>query len=335
MSELKSLTHEQLRKRVKDAPALLVDEMLQVCTVNVLVGDSGIGKSPLLMQLGICIALGIPFLGLKTRQARVLYVDFENSAIDLNDTLENLSLFIKQPIPEDFRVLHFPADNNAILTEIINFKPELIIIDALRGYNAKAEKDPDVMNTMLQSLHKQANQYKCSFLFLHHIRKKDLKEPPDPLSDMSVPTLDWLLQASGTRALINQTEARFGIEGYTTGDASLIMRGHFKLKGEVGAWKIKRVFGDEEAALGYERIIGFDLLTQPQRDRYIKLPDDFSWSEAAEMLALKAGKTLLQFISACRAAGLIYKTGQRKDARYHKTSLGLAEQEAMLSLLHK
>src|SRR5438046_89862 len=62
-----------------------------------------------------------------------------------------------------------------------------------------------------------------------HIRKPDVKEPPPKLSALSQPVLSWLQQASGSRALINQTEARFGIEEYTQGEASLLLRGHVKL----------------------------------------------------------------------------------------------------------
>lgn len=318
------VTHEELRAEIKNAPELIVEDMLQADTVNVLIGDSGLGKSPLLMQLGICVALGIPFLGLKTRQMRVLYIDYENSKIDLTETLDNLSTFFGQPIPEDFRVLHCPGSHAEIDKACTEFKPGLVLIDALRGYDPKAEKEPDLMSAMLTRLHRTAIKNHCTFKLLHHIRKPDQKLPPKPLSDMSQSLIEWSNQASGTRALVNQTEARFGIESYTVGDASLIMRGHFKLKGEVGPWKIRRVFGEEERPLGYERITGLELLNQTDRDRYLRLPDSFSWSEVETILEMKAGKNLIRFINASRAAGLLYRTGAKKDARYHKTPVGRA-----------
>jgi hypothetical protein len=322
---MQALTHEEIRSKVQSAPEHLVEDMLQVSTVNVLIGDSGLGKSPMLMQLGICVALGVPFLGLKTRKARVLYVDFENSIIDLNETLDNLSIFLGQPIPESFRVLHFPGSYAEFLKAIEEHKPELVIIDALRGFNPKAEKEPDVMAAMLGQLRKLAVEKTCTFEILHHLRKPDQKLPPRELADMSCSFIEWSLQAAGTRALINQTEARFGVENYTVGDASLIMRGHFKLKGEVGPWKIRRVFDNQENALGYERIVGLELLTQPDRERYLKLPESFTWSDAESILSMKAGKTLKRFISHCRASGLLYRTGSKKDGKYHKTPFGRGE----------
>src|SRR5258708_2625012 len=52
----------------------LVDDLLRARSVNLLVGDSGLGKTPLGIQLGICVAAGVPFLGLRVPQSGpVLY----------------------------------------------------------------------------------------------------------------------------------------------------------------------------------------------------------------------------------------------------------------------
>jgi hypothetical protein len=313
---MKSVTFEELRVKVKDAPKLIVEDMIQMSTVNVLIGDSGLGKSPLLMQMGICVALGIPFLGLETRKVRVLYIDYENSLLELRDTIDNLTTFLGRPAGEDFRVLHFPATKADVLKEIKEFKPGLVIIDALRGYDPRAEKDNESMAICLKGLHDMAIVEQCAFEILHHIRKKDTKDPPPRLLAASI--MDWLQQASGARALINQTAARFAIEDYTVGDASLVMRGHFKLKGEVGPWKLKRVFGEQEDPLGYERMIGLDMLIPIDQARYESLPAIFTWTEAEIILGMKAGKTLKRFLTVCIAAGLLRKTGIRKETRYHK-----------------
>jgi hypothetical protein len=39
----------------------IVEGLLAAGAVGILVGDSGIGKSPLLYQLALCVAAGIPF----------------------------------------------------------------------------------------------------------------------------------------------------------------------------------------------------------------------------------------------------------------------------------
>src|SRR6267378_1469177 len=42
----------------------VVEGLLPRASINLLVGDSGIGKSPLAYQLALSVAAGIPFLGL-------------------------------------------------------------------------------------------------------------------------------------------------------------------------------------------------------------------------------------------------------------------------------
>src|SRR6202040_2652009 len=60
----------------------LVKDMLPVQSIAIVGGESTIGKSPLLYQLALCVASGIPFLGLPTEKGRVLYLDLENDLYD-------------------------------------------------------------------------------------------------------------------------------------------------------------------------------------------------------------------------------------------------------------
>src|SRR5262249_10243066 len=59
-----ALTVQQLREQVKTLNSLeeLVQGILPVRSVNIIGGDSGLGKSPLMCQLAVCVAAGIPFL---------------------------------------------------------------------------------------------------------------------------------------------------------------------------------------------------------------------------------------------------------------------------------
>src|SRR5579859_235175 len=50
----------------------LVQGLIPPRSVNILVGDSGIGKSPLVYQLGLAVASGTPFLDLPVTPAKVL-----------------------------------------------------------------------------------------------------------------------------------------------------------------------------------------------------------------------------------------------------------------------
>ena len=54
----KSLTHAELKARVADAHVRgeLVEGLIPERSVNIAIGDSGLGKTPLLVQLGLCVA---------------------------------------------------------------------------------------------------------------------------------------------------------------------------------------------------------------------------------------------------------------------------------------
>src|SRR5262245_55632050 len=81
------LTLEEAVKAEAKQP-YLIDGLLRTRSVNLLVGDSGLGKTPLGIQLGVCVAAGLPFLGLEVRQpGSVLYCDAES---DLPSFLEML-----------------------------------------------------------------------------------------------------------------------------------------------------------------------------------------------------------------------------------------------------
>jgi hypothetical protein len=63
----------------------LVEGFLPADEVHVAVGDSGLGKTPWAYQLGLCVATGKPFLGYRTHQGRVLYLDLENGRDDVKE----------------------------------------------------------------------------------------------------------------------------------------------------------------------------------------------------------------------------------------------------------
>jgi RecA-family ATPase len=57
-------TPSTLAKAVKDqtTQTYLVDGLIRPKSINLLVGDSGLGKTPLGIQLGASVASGLPFL---------------------------------------------------------------------------------------------------------------------------------------------------------------------------------------------------------------------------------------------------------------------------------
>src|SRR5262249_53260685 len=68
----------------------LVEDLVPVKGPTLLAGRSGIGKTPLLFQLGMCVAAGLPFLELKTLQGGVLYIDAETAEEQCNGYLRQI-----------------------------------------------------------------------------------------------------------------------------------------------------------------------------------------------------------------------------------------------------
>ena len=73
------VTLADLRHSVAQRPGDVIEGLIPEHSVNILVGDSGIGKSPLMHQMAYAVGAGVPFIGYETRPADVLIVDFENS----------------------------------------------------------------------------------------------------------------------------------------------------------------------------------------------------------------------------------------------------------------
>src|SRR5277367_5868788 len=94
-------TPSTLQQRAKELGSAdhLVEGLLPSRAIGLLVGDSGLGKSPLACQLGICVAAGLPFLGRKTRKGRVVIADFENGIGDIYELIARISRYLGLPEP--------------------------------------------------------------------------------------------------------------------------------------------------------------------------------------------------------------------------------------------
>jgi RecA-family ATPase len=72
-------SYAELEKIVASAPPDLIEGLITDRSVNLLVGDSNLGKTPLAVTLGLAVASGKPFLGRTVRPGPVLYCDAETS----------------------------------------------------------------------------------------------------------------------------------------------------------------------------------------------------------------------------------------------------------------
>lgn len=101
----------------------LIDSFLAERSIQLVVGERGSFKSTLLMLAAGAVASGVPFLGMKTRPRRVLYLDYENPAsvikkwdVDLRlDLLHNKNL----KVWNRFRAGDPPRPDDPLLEAIV------------------------------------------------------------------------------------------------------------------------------------------------------------------------------------------------------------------------
>lgn len=288
----------------------LVDGFIPTSNIAFTGGDSGIGKSPLLMQLALCVASGKPFMGMPiSKTGPVLYYDLENSGEDSKVMRDTLCRFLGllEP-PRNFLLVNEPPKANVLHDQIAASHAVLVIFDSLRSYNPEAAKDNTTAGLWLMSLRKLIKQFKCTFLFNHHLRKRN-KEYPMKL-DADTTVLEWCEELEGGRALVNQTDIRIAIEGDPDG---LKMKWNRRVHGDSPLYTIERVLDELGEPLGYRHLTGVDLLNPDQQTAFKKLALEFRFKDAKVAYGKTDNPTSI-FLKRCKAYKLIedYKSGYRK-----------------------
>ena len=309
------LTHAALKaaRNATPNPEIVVG-LFPENSVNILVGDSGLGKTPFVVQLAVCIALGADFLGQKTVQKKVMMVDYENSEA-LADVVSQICEHLGLPAdfemdPKWFRIVQ-NVDAADVLKLAREFKPAFVVVDSLRGFCSTA----DTKNETASKLITELQGHKTAFLLMHHVRKNSTEkhDKRQPL-EKEERVLDWLEAAAGARALINQTFTRIAIDHSKADNADLILRGFYKGRGEFGPWKLARNYSEQHGEpIGYNRLTGTALLDIEQSVFFDALPKDqpMSYKEIQHSLGQSEGQ-ITRFLAACDNAGVVITTGKRK-----------------------
>lgn len=318
ISSFPFLNLEQLEKVCTEQPtSYVVEGFLPADDIHVAVGDSGLGKTAWAYQLGLCVASGSPFLGMPVKRGRVLYFDMENGKEAILQVGKSLCKHLGiRSFPKNFLIRGDEA--MPLAKAAATYKPSLILVDTLRPFQPNAERGNDEMGKFLQDLKTVARKEHSAILLLHHVRKPG--EMGVPALEES-PTLEWLQQASGARALINQTNTRIAFDRARKNQAekaAFVMKGFVKMKGETESIFIERVLDDQGQPLGYKRVVGIGLLgNADQEAAYVRLPEQFTFKEAKAIFA-RADDPTNKWLKKCEAAGLLEKLdgrGYKKVAR--------------------
>lgn len=322
------LRHDNLRAECAHAEASskggVVAGFIPRRAVSFLVGDSGIGKSPLAYQLGLSVAAGVPFLGMETHESLVVMCDYENGMEESLNLSDQLARFLNlKAVPKNFVLWspdysHTDSLNIERLCETAGQKPGFIIVDSLRSHDAHFEKH-EYAGEKMNHLNKIAYKYGAAILVIHHTRKPDRENPVSGLHDDSTRVIRWLREAAGSGSLINQSHTRIAVDsldGRSSMDAALIVRWYRKSRGEGGPLYLERVCDDSGEPFGYQPLTDIKLLSNPDQEKALRsLPQEFAFKEAKQALNRTDDPTS-KFLKKCISLRLVRQTGR---GRYERT----------------
>ena len=186
---LKVISAPDLQKADLPPVKFLVDGILPEGT-SLLTAASKIGKSWMVLDLGLCIAAGEPFLGRTTTRTGVLYLALEDSLNRLQDRM-NKVLGGRPPPPLFYFTTEAPKLDAGLLEVLdghLKAHPatRLMIVDTLQKVRGQAlpregayAQDYREMETIKGGLDK----WGVSVLFVHHNRK--MKDDDDPFNMIS------------------------------------------------------------------------------------------------------------------------------------------------------
>ena len=315
-SNVSIFTVDQMKREVQKQgkqPFLLQDHIARN-SITLMVGDSGLGKSPFNYELGICIASGLPFLGIPTVQGRVLYLDYEDDISQMILLAETISQKLGLPGPPDTFRFWSPAMSESDpdpLKLIRGFRPDLTIIDTISAAYPKAE----MQNDSVTELYNQCRETGSAVEFVHHLKKDSSDEDSSFDLDLDRPTTVRDFQCvRGASALYNNAYLRLKLirARKNDDDWAFIVRGYRRGQGHIPTLSVGRVLNENGEPTGHYRLGGLARLSSRHREILGELPDRFRWKDLGDLFKGNGSKTA--FLSACEGVGLLKS---RKDGDYY------------------
>lgn len=228
---LSIISAPDLQKELFPPITYLVNDLLPEGT-SLLVAAPKIGKSWYVLDMGLKIASGLPFLNKTTTKVGVLYLALEDTHRRLQDRMNKL--LKNRPSPTSFYVTTEAAslDNGLIesLESTIQSHPDikLIIIDTLQKIRSQSKLGNNVYQqdyAEIGAIKSFADKHSISVMFVHHLRK--MKDGDDQFNMISGSTA--LMGAVDTSFVItkksrNDINATLHITGRDIESGELIMR---------------------------------------------------------------------------------------------------------------
>lgn len=324
--KLHVFTVEELAEECKRVGRMkyLVQGLIPLPSITVGIGESGIGKSPLFYQLGLCVAAGIQFLGMDVMKGPVLYADFENNVNQVLETVHAVARFLGlTSIPLEF--LTWNANNastefgseHKLLDIVREIKPCLTIIDTLSAAFPGAEDTNKKASETWGEFRSVISAQGGSVVLSHHFTKEKSEEPTPTVMEV-------LRKARGASAIVNGSDVRLAIAKpsvttFSDGHCAFEIAGLRRVAGEIPSIAVERVYQDSEP-VGYQRLTGVQMLKNDHYQRtFESLPNEFRSKDVEEQFPT-SGSSAQAFLKACDSAGIIEKL---EKGRYRKKTTGV------------
>ena len=185
-----------------EPPTWIVNDILPT-GLAILGAPSKIGKSWMMLQLGLAVSEGKDFLNFKTNKNGVLYYALEDSKSRLKDRMTKMLKGKRASTDLHFTLSADAIDNGFLekVTDEMKIHPniKLVIVDTLQKVRGKVVKNESVYSGDYREMAKLkdfADTNKICFLFVHHLRK---------LADES----DVFNMISGSTALMGAADTIF------------------------------------------------------------------------------------------------------------------------------
>lgn len=243
--------------------------------LTLVVAASKIGKSWMVLLMGVCIAQGAPFWGRPTTKCRVLYLALEDSQRRLQYRLQTLQL---DNVPDNLYLrTNVPQIGKGFEEELESWlsmdnAPAVVIVDTLqkiRGIDGAGKNAYQQDYEIMSRLKAIADRHRAAIICTHHNNKmRNVTDPFDKISGSN-----GIMGAADSILLINRERGQDTAKVMFTGRD--IWGSDFIIRFENGRWEQVSENAEEYAArLRYEN----DPLVQTIRLLLKENPTGGRWS---------------------------------------------------------